>query len=133
VASKKTRAQLEAELNVLRRLRGSNAVASVLNNLIRWSGICGIFYFVYKAAAAFAGQHTAADLNVWLFGGLDLRTTAPWGVSLFAVVYGLLQRRLRRRNIVRMSARITELEMEVDTGRTSSNLAPHGGTNPLDT
>ncbi len=70
-----------------------------------------------------------ANVAVYLFSLLDSKTRwLPWGVALIAIIYGLIQRELRRRKTAYLQGRIVRLEQQIDPGRTSSGLTTRGET-----
>ena len=129
---KKSRGQLEAELNFLRNQRAITSWASVLNNLIRWFGLVAIAAFAYMSIDALSGKATSSNINVPFLANLRLRNLLPWVLALGAVVYGWRQRDLRKTTVERLQARIRDLERRYDPNRSTSGLTPRGDTNPED-
>ena len=152
---KRTKAQLEAELAAIRRVRGADALSAIFGQLFKWVGLVGIFYWIYKSIDSLAGKHTFADIGIKVEGDLQTSTKEqagqivdnpfvtswlPWAVAiglillllLIAVGYGLRQRKLRRTTIERLQGRIKSLERNQDPNRTSSGLTPQGQTHPRD-
>ena len=132
VPQKKTRAELEAELRLLRRHRSAEAATSVVNNLTRWGGLTAIAYFAYRAIDSLAGEATTADIGLGFLTSIKVSTATSWATGLCGVAYGLLQRALRKNTIERLQSRITELESKVDPKRSSSKLTARGDTRPED-
>jgi hypothetical protein len=100
-------------------------------------GIVWIAGFVSAAliARAFAGQSTTANIAV----GLVVRAYAhlgsakvAWPITFISVTYAELQRRERQRKTVKLSRRISELELRLDPARSSSELTPTGDTRQED-
>lgn len=131
----RTRRELELEVEFLRKRRLVDGTTGVLSQFIRWAGLVGCSYFgIARPFEALAGRATAADIAVqvkanlaagdWSTWGLVL----PWMVAIGSVVYGLLQRKLRRDAIEGRQARIQALEKAQDPGRTSSTLTTRGDT-----
>lgn len=131
-SKKPSRAQLEAELRVMRRQRTGGALASVLNNLIRWAGVVGIAGFTYLSIDSLAGQTTDADIGVTLIGNIKLSEVFAFLFGGGGVFYGLRQRTLRKSTIERLQNRIRKLEESKDPSRTSSGLTQRGDTHPND-
>jgi hypothetical protein len=104
----------------------------VVQNLIRWAGLVGIAYLLYKSAAVLAGRTTDANFAVKFlaskYAGYALM--ALFGGS--SVLYGLGQRKLRRDTVERISPRTAALEKKLDRKRSSSKLTKRGDTNPGD-
>lgn len=131
-AKKPSRSELEAELKVLRRQRSGGAIASVMNNLIRWAGTVAIAGFVYMSIASLAGQTTNADIGVTVIGNIKLSEVFAFLFGGGGIVYGLRQRALRKSTIERLQDRIKKLEAARDPNRTSSGLTSRGDTHPYD-
>lgn len=132
MSKRKSRAELEAEISLHRRLRGSGAIASVLNNLIRWAGAVCIAYWIYRSIACLAGSTTTANIGLSVIGDVKLSDVFGMVFGGSGVAYGLAQRRLRRKAIKNTEERIKELESRIDPGRTSSGLTSMGDTDPRD-
>lgn len=129
---KKSRAELEAELKMLRRQKGATAVASVLNSLIKWGALVAMTGYCYLSIETLAGKSTFADIGVFVLADLGISKGLSWLLAVLSVGYGLRQRSLRKRTVERLHARIRELERGYDPGRTSSGLSPRGDTHPED-
>lgn len=133
---KKTRQELEIENGLLKRNRGVSAIASVLNNLIRWGGLVAIFYWMYRSVDTLSGKQTDAIFDVGIITSITasvaFKNVLPWILAFLGVGYGLKQRSLRKTTIERLQDRIRELEKHVDPGRSSSGLTPRGDTHPKD-
>ena len=129
---KKTRAELEAELRLLKSQRAAAAWASVLNSLIKWTGATAIAYCGYLSIDTLAGKTTAADIGVELLANIRLSEVFAYLFGVGAVGYGLAQRQLRRSTVERLQGRVRTLEQVRDSGRTSSGLTPRGDTHPKD-
>lgn len=112
----------------------ADAIASVLNNLIKWGGLAVIFYWIFRSIEVLAGNRTVADIGLGLnfFAQISVSHLLAWILAVGGVGFGLLERNLRRSTIERLQARITALETGVDPGRTTSRLTPRGETNPED-
>jgi len=105
-----------------------------LRRLIAWTGICVLGYFGKEAIVALAGHHTFADISLtlkWLVGEKK-GVVFAWANAIGWGLYGFRQRKLRRDFIQKSTARMKQLELERDPGRTSSNLTDRGETNPED-
>jgi len=132
MSKKKTRAELETELRLLRKTRSINQWTSVLNNLITWGGCCGIAYCLYLTVSSLSGKTTDADIGLNLIGSIELSDVFMYLFSGGGLWYGLSQRSLRRQTVERLQDRIRVLERAVDERRTSSGLTPQGVTHPED-
>jgi hypothetical protein len=132
MAKKATRAELEAEVKLLRRRRAAGSVASVLNNIIKWAGISIIAYFTYRSIDRLAGETTVADIGLRLIGNLKLSDAVAWILGGGGALYGLGERRLRRKAIERFARKQRKLEQGIDPQRMSSGLTESGETHPED-
>lgn len=91
-------------------------------------GVIWVASYAKDAFIAFAGKHTDANLAFNVLANLH---ADRWFAYLFGVGgagYGLVERRLKRRTIERLTARTEELELRLDPARTSSQLTPEGTT-----
>ena len=110
-----------------------NAVA----RLSKWIPICIIAYFVFRSIAALAGKVTLAEFGLWAVA--DLKATKIFShivTSIFGlggVTFGYRERKLRQKNIERMSTQLAEHETKIDPKRSSSRLTKKGSTRPEDT
>jgi hypothetical protein len=105
--------------------------------LSKWIPLCVIFYFVYLSIAALAGKATLAQFGLWI--AADLKATKVFShvvTSIFGlggVTFGYRERKLRQKNIERMSSQLAEYEAKIDPKRSSSRLTRKGSTRPEDT
>lgn len=110
---------------------------SAVARLSKWGPFCIISYFVYLSISALAGKATLAQFGFWIFA--DLKATKVFShvvTSLFGlggVTFGYRERKLRQKNIERMSAQLSEYEINFDPQRSSSRLTKKGSTRPEDT
>lgn len=132
MSRKPTRADLEAQLNQLRKQRNAGAVAAVLINLIRWSAVCVICYFGYLSIKSLAGESTTADIGIKLMGDIRLSEVFAYLFGGGGVAYGYRQKKLRQNTVERLQGRNQTLEEKLDPHRTSSGITPRGETNPED-
>jgi hypothetical protein len=109
-------------------VRRNDSIASVINSAFKYTAICVIGYFCYRAGLAFAGQTTTANINV----SVALSEAVAWMFGASGTIYGLRERGLRRKVNASAGARTTALERRLDPGRTSSQLTSTGETNPQD-
>jgi hypothetical protein len=125
-------ADLQAENRLLRRDRNGGAIASVLNNLFKWTGVVILGYFTYQSIDSLAGKTTTADIGIKVFEDLKISDVIAAVATCSSVLYGLAQRKLRKSTIERLQGRIKKLEQSRDPSRTSSGLTPTGDTHPND-
>jgi len=97
-----------------------------------------IVYFFRDIVGELAGKQTSSDIKFTLAGldfsgeGLKPNEIVAYVVSAVSVIYGLLQKRLRKNTIEKMHVRTEILERTVDPKRSSSNLTTRGDTRPED-
>ena len=124
--------QLEFEL---RRQRGHTIYAAVVR-LSKWLPVCFIAFCFERAVESLAGRTTLANFGLFLVADLKANTVVSHLVTLLfgvgGVSYGVRERRLREKNIERMSSQNTELEKLIDSNRSSSKLTRKGQTRPED-
>lgn len=74
-------------------------VASVIETLIQWGSLVAIAFFLSQSVAALAGQDTNAtiDLAADIAGKFSLGSWVAWVSLGAAVVWGYVERRLRKR------------------------------------
>jgi hypothetical protein len=130
--AKKSKVELETELRFLRRHRIGDSIATVLNNLIRWSGLVGIAYFLFRSIDILAGQHTEANFGIEFLSKIQITYKLAIAITAGAIFYAQRQRKLRRDVVERLAKRIQELELRIDPQRSSSLLTPRGDTREED-
>lgn len=139
----KSKAELQAENTGLRKTNQYTMVIEVFRPFIKWAAILVIAYLLYESkfeivqvVALLAGKKTEVS-----FGdtsgeqSLSLSAIAMIFSVLSAIAgasYGRAQKLLRMREIKRVSVRIKELELLLDSKRQSSGIHDDGSTNPKD-
>lgn len=126
--SKKTKAQLEAELSMLRRSRFSEGTVQVLLSAIRWGAIILIARYSYLSIDALAGKSTLADIGINFLSEIKVSIALAWAAGIGGAAYGLSQKKLRRDTVERLQERIKMLELGYNPERTSSRLTVRGDT-----
>lgn len=132
MAKTKSNAELQAELRVLRQTRNLDGWVAIGREAVKWIGLCYISTMIYFSIAAMAGKMTVAEINAELSGKVDISIYIAWMVGVAGVVYGRVQRTLRRDTVERLQHRNVMLEAELDQRRSSSRLTPRGDTRPED-
>jgi len=105
---KKKKADSDAKLAIDKHTVTVSAVANVVNQAVRWIGLCVIAYCGYLTTKELAGKDTFAQFAVEVFDLKSLNTAISLILAAAALAYGVLQRRLRQRTVKRLSARIRE-------------------------
>jgi hypothetical protein len=99
---------------------------------VPWGFGALIAFFAYLSISILAGRYTFAQIGVSVFGNLKISESISYVSGLTGVLYGLKERRLRRKNIQRLSGQIQKLEKLIHPNRSSSDLTVQGTTRPED-
>jgi hypothetical protein len=103
-------------------------LATVVQLGIPWGAACFIAYMSFRSVDALAGKITFASLGASFIGDVRINEALAWLLAGGFGLYGLNERRLRRKHIERTAPQISELESRIDPNRTSSRLTPRGTT-----
>lgn len=122
----------ESELSFLKLSKILDSCVQLATYLIKWGVIAFVTYYVYLSIISISGKNTSADIAISVLFELELLSKLMGAVGVGGIIYGFLQRKLRKDTIERLQSRITELEKEVDKNRSSSNLTKRGDTRPED-
>lgn len=125
-------AENKAELKFIRQSRNIHAIVSLGGNLFRYTALVAVFYYIYLCVAALAGKTTLANIGINVLANVKISEVVAWLFGGSGVIFGLNQRRLRRKTIEHVQTRNIMLEQRLDPNRTSSQLTPRGETNPRD-
>ncbi len=112
--------------------KGIEAGVTVTQTVLGTIALVMVAFFVEKVLISFAGKTTNADLSFQVLAKLQ---ADRWFAYLFGGLglgYGYAERKLRQRNIKRLSEMNVELEKRLDPGRSSSGLTPTGTTQRKD-
>jgi hypothetical protein len=136
---KRTNAELEeenrtlrAEIRVRDRFASSQGIVTAWNQTMRYGTICFCAWVAGNASIAMAGKETNAKFAISLLG-----QSAAWKALAIifgggGTIYGLAERRTRKRNTEQFEGRIRKYEEMHDPNRSSSNLTRRGDTRPAD-
>ncbi len=104
-------------------------VCDVLRKAAPWLGGGWIAWCAVQIATVWAGKLTVADVRVVaaLFGDIG-RPGYAWTLAVLAIGYGYLQRRERLIKTAYLQGRISQLELKIDSTRSSSQLSSDGST-----
>lgn len=128
----KQKASRELELRYRFRFRMLDLVATGLSLVIPWGSVVLIAWLVTDAVNGLAGKYTFADIGVRFLADIKVSEAVAYVVGGGGMLYGYKERRLRQKNIARLSGRNQEYEKRVDPKRSSSGLTPEGKTRPED-
>lgn len=134
MSQKKSRAELKAELDQLKRTRNAGGVVAVLLSAIRWGSLVAMAYLGHLSIVAMAGRMTLADIavNFSALGKAEVSVPIAVVTAVIAIIYGRRQRKLRKDTIENLQGRIRYLEQQLDPGRTSSSITVRGDTQEED-
>jgi len=84
--------------------------------------------FVRDGIVALAGKSTNADISLHLLAEMHLDRWVAYIFGVGGTGYGIFERKLRQKNIKRLTKKTEELEKRMDPKRTSSQLTEKGKT-----
>ncbi|MCC6139971.1 MAG: hypothetical protein IT389_05060 [Nitrospira sp.] len=133
----KSVAKIELENKARRDAQLIAAFGGAINTLIKYGAFVLIAYAVENAAAALAGKETLAAFS---FQGIasyvgketSVAEWAQYAIIAALLIWGSVERKLRKDVIQRLHGRIHHLEKQIDPKRTSSQLTPRGDTREVD-
>jgi hypothetical protein len=89
-------------------------------------------YFMTSAVRSFAGEVTIASVTLRLLANIILKWSLTATVSGLSLALYFREKRQHERTRERLAKRVTELELQIDRTRTSSNLTAKGRTRKED-
>jgi hypothetical protein len=121
-----TRAEYEFRLKKIAMV--TEAISNLGTALCKWGGFAFIAWCLWGVAASLSGEQTSA--SIVFRAALDMRADQYIAYLLGGggVIYGVRERRLRRKTTERLSERTASLEKRIDPHRTSSGLPSTGDT-----
>lgn len=128
----KSKDELFAENQYLRKGNVATTVSSVLNNLMKYGMFCFISYCVYLSISSLAGETTTTDIGLEILSDISVSQIISIMAAGGTTAWGLGERQLRKNSVKSMEQRIKELEAMIDPERSSSGLLAGGSTNPKD-
>ena len=128
--SKKTVKELD--LSYKFKFRILDLLGTVSSLVIPWGSIVAIAYWMFGTLQSFGGKSTFADIGIAFFADVKISEAVVYLFGGGGVLYGVYQKRLRRKNIERLAPRPIELEKIIDRNRSSSGLTAGGTTRPED-
>lgn len=110
-------------------MKAIDGFVSIANTFVKFGSLPLMALFCYWMVDSLAGKQTDAKIGIEML--FDSRVLgAIFGTS--GVLYGIYERRLRRKTVQHVQPRVKQLEERLDVNRTSSKLTPAGDTNPED-
>jgi hypothetical protein len=121
-------ARAEYEFRVRKIAMITEMVSMIFSALCKWGGFAFMAWCTWGIAAALSGEHTTADIA--FRAALDMRADqyAAYILGGGGVIYGIRERRLRRKTTSRLTERTASLEKRIDPNRTSTGLPSSGDT-----
>lgn len=129
--------KLNKELLEYRRQRmviWSITITKIFKYLVIATATIVPFWFVFLSIDSLAGLDTEAEISVAfnILKSTSVRSIIFLCVGIVGIVYGLGERIVRIRKVLRLTKRIKSLEEIVDKGRQSSRLNQTGSTRKED-
>ena len=134
----KSKAELEAEINILRTGHIASSITKILTTTIKFGCFVLIASYVRDCVVSFAGESTIGqfEFNTNLIANLTSNNSFVALAGLIfgssGITYGIAQRYLKRKTVSHLSRRKEKLEKLIDSGRHSSRLTKKGTTRPED-
>lgn len=128
----KSRAELEAELKLLRHEHWYKVFVAVWSGLVKLGLVFIPCLFIFLSAKEFAGKVTGFDFVLNLLADASINDGLAWLVALFSSGLFLRERKIRKATIAREHSRTQRLESIVDENRAGSGLPLLGNTNKED-
>lgn len=122
----------KTELEYNLRTKKIDAVVSIAGTFIKYLALVTCVGFVYLMISSLSGKTTFATIGVSVLGNLSVSHGIYIVLTAGSIIYGLGQRRLRRRVLGRLTSEKESLEKLLDPNRTSSGLTERGTTRPGD-
>jgi hypothetical protein len=85
-------------------------------------------YWISQAVQSFAGQVTIASFTLRILVTILVKWSVTLSVSGLSIALYFRERKQHENTRERLTKRITELELRIDPGRSSSQLTPKGRT-----
>jgi len=122
--AKRTREEIEESIIKFNSL--TKLIAQILLAVIKWGGIVLVCRYGYLAIISLAGKTTIANILVSIITDLKMNQWFGLVFGSGGVSYGIVQKRLRKKEIKRLATRCDFLEKKIDPDKTSSGLTIQG-------
>lgn len=109
-------------------IKGIDAGVGIVRTVIWAAVVVAALYYAQVVLVAWAGKSTEADISLRILTQLQADRWFAYMFGASGVGYGFFERKLRQRNIKRLSAHNAQLETRLDPKRMSSGLTPAGTT-----
>ncbi|MFC1566913.1 hypothetical protein ACFL4A_03625 [bacterium] len=104
----------------------------ILSNFIKWTSLIVIIYFIHKSIFYLSGKTADANILIKVLGNINIKTKIAYSFGFVGVLYGYLQRKLRKDKVAELADRNKQLEKIIHNNRSSSKLTPLGNTRKED-
>ena len=101
-------------------------VGRVCTSFFKWASLSGIAWCAYLSIDSLAGKTTISDMAFRLVTTISASKGVAAAIAATGVLFGLNERRLRKRAVKRLSPGRLEYEEKRDVERTSSGLNQSG-------
>ena len=129
---KKSLEVLEAENRLLRQTASSQAWAAVVISFFKFTTISILGICAYLSIDSLAGKMTMAQVVISFLGQMTVSKSVAYILGFGGILFGVYERRLRKKTLAHLHPRVKELEKLIDPRRSTSTLTTEGETNPLD-
>ena len=109
-----------------------DGIVAIVTTLMICGTVVLVAYWTYLTLATYAGKSTLALVAISFVTDFKVDRWLAYAVGGSGVLYGVRQKRLRQKNIERLTDRPQGLERRLDPKRTSSGLTSRGTTQPGD-
>jgi len=120
------------ELKYKLRCRIVDMVGSAIHVIVPWGAAVLIALLFQQSVSSLGGRYTFAKIGVSFLGDFKISEAYAYIFGAGGIAYGYKRRRLHQDNVERTAKRITDLEKQLDSKRSSSRLTPRGKTRPED-
>lgn len=125
-------ASLEVERLRLRYQTINNLGGALISIGFKFGTLAFGLWMLRDIATALGGKATMASVLLGLGISGTVSMTLSWTLSIGFLVWGIRERRLRISTAQHVTERITTLEKQMDSGRSTSSLPPNGRSRPED-
>ena len=115
-----------SELDFAYRGLRLSQIGRVCTSFFKWSSLLGIAWFGHLSIDSLAGKTTISEIAFNLVTSVSASHGVASAIAAVGVLFGLNERRLRKRAVKRLSPGRLEYEKRQDGDRTSSGLDESG-------
>lgn len=127
VERRPTKAEVEASQKFALKVHVINRSFDLVGTGLRFGGWIALIYMgIVRPLQITAGKQTVVDFMYKAVLDLKLHMVVPWAAAALFGGLWYRERNLRKKTVAREHGRVTELEKQLDPGRTSSGLTIMG-------